>query len=236
MKAANKSWKEITAETGFSKQDATKRFKELQTEDKVGYGKHVKDDSDDSSDDSISFRDWQNLGHEGSSWGQAFKDGGSKKDKKGSDRAKAGGSSWDKGGDDADIMASFEDLFLQDAQSSKPEKRTSSWNNGNNADINKSNKHGKGNTGDANDLGANLGGASTDANVSFGQPKEQERPQSKLRPGGVWSKEDCEVLETLEQQYRDHKWLHIQANFYNWAGKMIGAEMIEKKFREDGAA
>jgi hypothetical protein len=30
--------------------------------------------------------------------------------------------------------------------------------------------------------------------------------------------------------------LHLQADFYNWTGRMVIAEIIEQKFKDDGAA
>jgi hypothetical protein len=57
-----------------------------------------------------------------------------------------------------------------------------------------------------------------------------------LQPNDIWSKDDCEVLEYLMAKYSEHKWLHMQAGFFNWTGRMITAEVIERKFRDDGAA
>jgi hypothetical protein len=39
----------------------------------------------------------------------------------------------------------------------------------------------------------------------------------------------------LEAKYEENKWMHMQAGFYNWGGRMVDASMIEKKFRDDGA-
>jgi hypothetical protein len=57
-----------------------------------------------------------------------------------------------------------------------------------------------------------------------------------LKPDAVWTQDDCEVLEWLESKYEENKWLHMQAGFYNWTGRMVIAELIQKKFRDDGAA
>ena len=59
--------------------------------------------------------------------------------------------------------------------------------------------------------------------------------QVRLRPDDVWTKEDCDILDMLETRYTEHKWLHLQAGFYNWTGRMVVGEMIERKFVEDGA-
>lgn len=63
---------------------------------------------------------------------------------------------------------------------------------------------------------------------------QNQRPAPKfLRPDLIWSREDCETLEMLEEQYIEHKWLHLQAKFFNWTGRMIPAELIQQKFEAD---
>jgi len=56
-----------------------------------------------------------------------------------------------------------------------------------------------------------------------------------LRPDGVWTEDDCEILEYLKNKYEENKWLHMQAGFYNWTGRMVIAQLIEQKFKDDGA-
>ncbi|KAH8821768.1 hypothetical protein F5884DRAFT_102332 [Xylogone sp. PMI_703] len=69
---------------------------------------------------------------------------------------------------------------------------------------------------------------------SWDQHVWNQRPTTKfLRPNFIWSQEDCEVLEMLEEQYVEQKWLQLQAKFFNWTGRMIPAEIIQKKFEED---
>ncbi|TAQ88280.1 hypothetical protein B7494_g3383 [Chlorociboria aeruginascens] len=58
---------------------------------------------------------------------------------------------------------------------------------------------------------------------------------SRLKPDHAWSREDCDVLDSLETRYREHKWMHMQAGFFNWTGRMVSADIIEKKFKDDGA-
>ncbi|PMD28149.1 hypothetical protein NA56DRAFT_639830 [Hyaloscypha hepaticicola] len=58
---------------------------------------------------------------------------------------------------------------------------------------------------------------------------------SKLKPDGAWSEDDCEVLEWLMNRYNQDKWLHIQSGFYNWTKRMVSWEIIEQKFKDDGA-
>ncbi|KAK2628528.1 hypothetical protein QTJ16_001631 [Diplocarpon rosae] len=57
----------------------------------------------------------------------------------------------------------------------------------------------------------------------------------KLRPTSVWTADDCMKLEHLDRMYQ-YKWAHIQKGFYDWTGRMISADLIERKFRDDGAA
>jgi hypothetical protein len=61
------------------------------------------------------------------------------------------------------------------------------------------------------------------------QPEDQT-PAARLQPDTIWTREDCEMLELLEARYRDQKWLHVQAGFYNLTGRMVGAEVIRRKF------
>ncbi|ESZ95281.1 hypothetical protein SBOR_4335 [Sclerotinia borealis F-4128] len=57
-----------------------------------------------------------------------------------------------------------------------------------------------------------------------------------LRPDKIWSAEDCETLEYLMEKHRSTQWLQLQAGFYNYTGRMVNAEFIERKFRKDGLA
>lgn len=73
--------------------------------------------------------------------------------------------------------------------------------------------------------------------ISDSDPEPQkESGKGRLRPDGIWTQDDCEVLEWLESKYEENKWLHMQAGFYNWTGRMVIAELIQKKFKDDGAA
>ncbi|KAJ8064862.1 hypothetical protein OCU04_007171 [Sclerotinia nivalis] len=66
----------------------------------------------------------------------------------------------------------------------------------------------------------------------YGRANEQGR----LRPDKIWSAEDCETLEYLMEKHRSTQWLQLQAGFFNYTGRMIKAEFIERKFRKDGLA
>ena len=54
----------------------------------------------------------------------------------------------------------------------------------------------------------------------------------RLKADDIWTKDDCKMLEMLEERYREQKWLQIQASFYNQTGRMVIADLIEKKFQE----
>ncbi|KAF7954911.1 uncharacterized protein EAE97_000170 [Botrytis byssoidea] len=60
--------------------------------------------------------------------------------------------------------------------------------------------------------------------------------QGHLRPDKIWSAEDCETLEYLMEKHRSTQWLQLQAGFFNYTGRMVKAEFIERKFRKDGLA
>jgi hypothetical protein len=61
---------------------------------------------------------------------------------------------------------------------------------------------------------------------------EECRNGGRLKPDENWSREDCEILEMLEARYREQKWLSMQASFYNMTGRMIRADIIERKLSE----
>jgi hypothetical protein len=63
----------------------------------------------------------------------------------------------------------------------------------------------------------------------------QHERQGRLKADGIWTNHDVKVLEMLESQYTEHKWMHIQAAFYNWTGRMVDGELIKQKFADDGA-
>jgi hypothetical protein len=56
----------------------------------------------------------------------------------------------------------------------------------------------------------------------------------RLKADDNWSREDCEILEMLEARYREQKWLSMQASFYNLTGRMVRADIIERKLSETG--
>ncbi|KAL2068229.1 hypothetical protein VTL71DRAFT_16327 [Oculimacula yallundae] len=87
-------------------------------------------------------------------------------------------------------------------------------------------------SGDFNGGGNNRGnGGGTKAGGNFNQ---ESQSRGRLRPTGAWSQDDCTKLEFLETKYREHKWAQMQADFYNWTGRMIHHELIEMKFKSDG--
>jgi hypothetical protein len=61
---------------------------------------------------------------------------------------------------------------------------------------------------------------------------EVEHGKKVLVPDAVWTSGDLEVLATVEQRYREFKWMHVQAGFYNLTGRMVGSEVIKAKFEQ----
>ncbi|KAG4034297.1 hypothetical protein MFRU_003g02670 [Monilinia fructicola] len=66
--------------------------------------------------------------------------------------------------------------------------------------------------------------------------RESRNGKGHLRPDHIWSAEDCETLEYLMEKHTSTQWLQLQAGFFNYTGRMIKAEFIERKFRKDGLA
>ncbi|KAK3181085.1 hypothetical protein K4F52_007626 [Lecanicillium sp. MT-2017a] len=57
-------------------------------------------------------------------------------------------------------------------------------------------------------------------------------PYVELEADACFSQRDCEILKTLDSQYRKCRWLEIQANFYNATGRMIPLERIRTKLEQ----
>jgi hypothetical protein len=248
MKGAGKSWKEIALEVGASKNDVTKRFKEL---NKTG---------DEKSGDS-----------RGCSLSNGWDKGGGAEDFSGGSQSNG----WDKGrAADAGIGMDFgADLFDEPAK--EPEKSsdtvTGGWGNisaqdspkSNNNTTNNWNDGGKNQKGNkekgywnADSEDQNTGGSGWDNGTGNSKQSQRDndgggwdkydsnqssKPQEQhsggmgcLQPNEIWSREDCEVLEMLAHRYKEYKWLHIKAGFFNWTGRMISDEMIQQKFQDDG--
>lgn len=72
-------------------------------------------------------------------------------------------------------------------------------------------------------------------NPFFGSPNYNAQAHGRVKVDGSFSKQDCEVLEFLEHKFNQDKWLHIQSGFYNYTGRLVSGEVLEKKFRDDGA-
>ncbi|KAI2629145.1 hypothetical protein GGS26DRAFT_115285 [Hypomontagnella submonticulosa] len=52
----------------------------------------------------------------------------------------------------------------------------------------------------------------------------------KLTPDRYWSERDCRALSALEAKHRANKWLTIQAEFANYTGRMVDANVLKAKF------
>ncbi|CAH0053457.1 unnamed protein product [Clonostachys solani] len=51
----------------------------------------------------------------------------------------------------------------------------------------------------------------------------------------TFSQADCEILASVESQYKRSKWLEMQANFYNVTGRLVPIELIRARCeREEG--
>ncbi|OBT86472.1 hypothetical protein VE02_05331 [Pseudogymnoascus sp. 03VT05] len=61
---------------------------------------------------------------------------------------------------------------------------------------------------------------------------EAEKGKKVLVPDAVWTMGDLEVLANVEERYRELKWMHVQAGFYNMTGRMVGSEVIKAKFEQ----
>jgi hypothetical protein len=148
-------------------------------------------------------------------------------------------------GRDADSGANMPDfgaLFVDDdeggGERSEGENRSDKNNSGNvgggKRQKNKQNKQSSNSGNGGGEQNPQKGSPSGFGNP-FDDPPEQA-PTGKLRPDGAWTQDDCEILEYLKSKYEENKWLHMQAGFYNWTGRMVIAQLIEQKFKDDGAA
>lgn len=61
---------------------------------------------------------------------------------------------------------------------------------------------------------------------------EAENGKKVLVPHSIWTIGDLEVLANVEERYRELKWMHVQAGFYNMTGRMVGSEVIKAKFEQ----
>lgn len=61
---------------------------------------------------------------------------------------------------------------------------------------------------------------------------EAEHGKKVLVPDSIWTIGDLEVLANVEERYRELKWMHVQAGFYNMTGRMVGSEVIKAKFEQ----
>ena len=297
MKDAGKSWKEIALEVGASKNDVTKRFKELNKtgDEKSGdSGRRSQSSGWDNRGTAANSGDQRNArnnggggdsGTQSNGWengGRAAADPSGQSNGwdtgGGAENFSGGGQSngWDKGSAaDASIGIDFgADLFDEPAKEPetlndtatggwgnvltqdppKPnDDTTNNWNDGGKKQKGKKDKgywnvdSGDQNTGGSrwdNGTGnstqspnqANDGGGwdKYDSNHSSKPQEQHSGGMGRLQPNEIWSREDCEVLEMLAHRYKEYKWLHIKAGFFNWTGRMISDEMIQQKFQYDG--
>jgi hypothetical protein len=249
MKSENKSWKEIALQVGASKKDVQNRYKDLM-KSSFKFGDGEKKDGNTSNGWETVFENTDVGNGNMPDFSALFEDEekndeGEKKEeeKNGWGANNNSGNSWENSG-------------RGNGDGGKKQKVGSEKNN--NKNKNETQQNGCNNNGRA---GGNRGGHSVNNNRDCGNGghrnqesgfsgysnpfddshaiDEEEEPQKgkgRLKSDGVWTQDDCEVLEWLESKYEESKWLHLQAGFYNWTGRMVIAELIQKKFRGDGAA
>ena len=209
MKADGKSWKDIAAAVGASKKDVQHRFKELNKKDeKVSESEGI------DGGDEAGFGDLDGIFDEseaGGDSGNASENNKKKKHKK-------------------CIMEGCEECG----------KKTGS--HGKNVGGKEQTDGGSGQVEGENNVDnwrepeqQNSTGQDTNGNSQTNNNQSGNGRLARLKPDDVWSLEDLEVLEWLESKYNENKWVHLQASFYNWTGRMIDGVWIEKKFKEDGA-
>ncbi|KUJ20025.1 uncharacterized protein LY89DRAFT_779890 [Mollisia scopiformis] len=206
MKADNKSWKEIVAAVGSSKQAVVNRFKELKKAETEQPSKPAAEETTDKNDNKVI-------------------DDAFGADLFAGDENDNGGGSHEK--DDAEIIAGLETLL--DGFNDNEDKATKKGNKKNKGKKQQANAADPNTSSFDNNQGTNSP-AQDPLGISFG-------PQlyGKLVPDATWSKDDCDLLEHLLERYESEKWLHMQANFYNWTGRMVAAEFIERKFKTDAS-
>jgi len=115
----------------------------------------------------------------------------------------------------SDIRARFKELQKNGAQALATSAMEKDKDKGGGKDNGKKTEGGK--TGDGGD------GKKADRGAGSG---------GRLKADDNWSREDCEILEMLEARYREQKWLSMQASFYNLTGRMVRADIIERKLSE----
>jgi hypothetical protein len=260
MKAENKSWKDIALEVGASKKDVQNRYKELMKNDGEKKEKEKSGwDTDGGGSGWATVVDGDDAGANANmpDFGALFDDVDESKDewvREKKDDEKSGG--WD-----TNANANEGSGWNTNGNSGSGWDTSKSGNSGNGSGDggkkqkggkNKNNKQqnngGGNNTNGGNSWESNGGGSKNNQNQNqgsgFGTPfKDASTPESapesphqgKLKPDGVWTQDDCEALEWLMTRYKEDKWHHMQSGFFNWTKRMVTAELIEQKFRDDGA-
>jgi hypothetical protein len=99
---------------------------------------------------------------------------------------------------------------------------------------------------DPNDLGEESGGdwysihAGGEVEDRVDDVEESNHGDEELNQFGylvadeLWSQQDCDILEDLAYMQKKNKWLQLQAEFYNWTGRMVDGKIIKEKFEADG--
>lgn len=238
MKSTNKSWKEIAAALNSSKGQVTHRFKELKKLQESGettvttpvdevvavHGVAAANGATTAVDDGQS------------AWGVGVHAGDNPMEVPYEFNMTAGLSA-----EDAALLNSLDDLIAA-TNPIKTKVRVTLREEDDNVATASGDNNGQDNWGTNGDDYQVQPDANFDSDTLAG-PSDEDVPSGpppgfygNLVPDATWTKNDCDILEHLQHRYHDEKWLHMQANFYNYTGRMIAAEFIERKFRADGAA
>ncbi|KAE8450210.1 hypothetical protein EG329_006991 [Mollisiaceae sp. DMI_Dod_QoI] len=209
MKSDGKPWKEIASALGSSKSNVQHRYKELMKEEKES----KKDDEEKPKEGGDQFghqTDEEVLAGLDALLASFDEPGDANKDKNDGATQNTDGGKEKKSNYGA-------------GGGKKDKKHKKQGGGGDNQNKDQISKPGDG---DNEDNGGGHGGYNFSGPQIYG----------KLKPDSMWSKDDCDVLENMMERYEGEKWLHMQAGFYNWTGRMVAAEFIEKKFKHDTAS
>ena len=262
LKENKKTWAEIAAAVGTNKKQVQRRYREMKVEADAYHARLAKDDSQTTFTSGLAPNkvnsgdyDWPNpfddddSGVEG---GINSNDGCKKKNKKKGDKTEKKTKPNLEKVEKSAPNASSDDSFYDDPFFTDPDVLESYDNKDPKSfhDMCKGPLAVKENNGKEKDLDTHWDSLSSDmfasaletgtaaAAPSVFSSGAAEPPQPtlspQLRPDENWSADDCYLLKEIEAKYERNKWLQIQADFYNWSGRMVDASLIQAKFQNDG--
>lgn len=205
MKAEKKTWKEIAHEVGATKTDVQSRFKELNQAGNSCSGGSFGADIQNNLN-GVAAEVTNDLGIDFSG---LFTD---------ENWGNQGGSGWGK-----------------PFQEEKPEEKAAAAATNKDGKKKKSKKQSADNTSSKNEQTATQSNNHSGSHVNTDNDNYQGGSDGcRLKPDYHWTASDVDILDQLEAQHKAHKWLRLQADFYNCTGRMVPASLIEQKFRDDG--